>query len=63
MFIFYVSDFFVCYSFFIVIAVVLPRGRIVQADDCVFPPKGAGGGSPLTGLVTTRNKDLRKVLI
>lgn len=35
MFIFYVYDFFVCYSFFIVIAVVLPRGRIVHADESV----------------------------
>lgn len=62
MFIFYVSDFFVCYSFFIVIVVVLPRGRIVQADDGVFPPKGAGG-STLRGLISIRSKDFKKVLI
>lgn len=62
MFIFYVSDFFVCYSFFIVIVVVLPRRRIVHADESVFPPKGVGG-SPLTSLITARSKDIRKVLI
>lgn len=39
-----------------------PRGSIVHADESVFPPKGAGG-SPLTGLITARSKDLRKVLI
>lgn len=54
MFIFYVSDFFVCYSFFIVIAVVLPRGRIVHADESVFPLNGVGGSSQISSLLGAR---------
>lgn len=38
MFIFYVSDFFVCYSFFIFIMVVLHRGQIVHDAESEFPP-------------------------
>lgn len=55
MFIFYVSDFFVCYSFFIFITVLLPRGQIVHDAKSGFPPKGVSG-SPPTGLVTARSK-------
>lgn len=59
MFIFYVSDFFVCYSFFIFIMVVLHRGQIVHDAESEFPPRG-GGGSPPTGPITGRSKSLRK---
>lgn len=60
--IFYVSDFFVCYSFFIFIMVALPRGQIVHDAESGLPPKG-GGGSPPTALIPARSKCFRKALI
>lgn len=62
MFIFYVSDFFVCYSFFIFIVMASRRGQILRGAESGFPAKGVSG-SPPTGLITAWSKYLRKALI
>lgn len=62
MFIFYdvyVSDFFVCYSFFIFIMAMLSRGQIVHDEESGFPPKGVSG-SPHAGFITARREYLRR---
>lgn len=59
MFIFYVSDFFVCYSFFILITV--PTRQNVHDAESGVPPKGVSG-SPPKGLITAMSKYFKKSL-